>query len=186
MNDENIVDLYWSRSEIAISETEKKYGKYCRRIAFNILHNNEDTEECVNDAYLKAWNTIPPQRPDTLSAYLGKITRNLSLNKYKYYTAEKRGSGQVSYALEELQECIPTTENIEQIIEDEMLIEILNQFLAKLAPETRKVFMRRYWYLNSIKEIAKDFKMSESNVKMTLLRARNELKKILEKEGVLL
>ncbi len=184
MNDKQILDLYWSRSEQAISETDKKYGNYCRYIAFQILHNNEDTEECVSDTYLNAWNSIPPKRPETLAVFLGTITRNLSLNKFKYYHAEKRGLGQTECALTELEECIPGQNNVEQAIENKMLVEILNRFLAKLKPKTRKIFMRRYWYLSSIKEIANDFRMSESSVKMNLLRARNELKAILEKEGI--
>ena len=184
MNDEQIIDLYWSRREKAISETSRKYGKYCNSIAFQILRNKEDSEECVNDTYMKAWNVIPPQRPNVLSAFLGKITRNLALNRYKYYTAEKRGSGQVIFVLEELQECIAAKSNTEQIIEEELLIDALNGFLAALTPKTRKIFMRRYWYMSSIKEIAADYKLSESDVKMTLYRARGELKKVLEKEGV--
>ncbi len=186
MNDEEIIELYWQRSEKAIAETKNRYEHYCHHIAFNILRNQEDCEECVNDTYLKAWESIPPNRPNVLSVFLGTITRNLSLNKYKYYNAEKRGLGQTAVALEELAECIPGRDNIEQMIEDENLTEILNHFLAKLKPKTRKIFMRRYWYLSSIKEIAKDFGMTESSVKMKLQRARGELKHILEKEGIVL
>lgn len=184
MDDNKIIDLYWARSENAISETADKYGKYCRYIAYNILHNDEDSEECLNDTYLKAWGAIPPQRPNRLATFLGKITRNLSLDRYKHYNAEKRGFGQVPLALDELQDCIPATDNVEQIIEDAALVEIFNQFLDALPTDVRKVFMRRYWYLSSIKEIAEDFNFSESKTKMTLHRARNELKQILEKEGV--
>lgn len=184
MNDEQIIDLYWSRREEAVTETARKYGKYCNSIAFQILHNIEDSEECVNDTYMKAWDAIPPQRPRILSAFLGKITRNLALNRYKYYTTEKRGAGQIAVVLEELQECIPAKNDTEQIIEDELLIDILNSFLATLTPKSRKIFMRRYWYVSSIKEIASDYKLSESDVKMTLYRTREDLKKILEKEGV--
>ena len=184
MNDEQIIDLYWSRQENAITETSKKYGKYCNRIAFHILHNKEDSEECVNDTYMKVWDVIPPQRPKMLAAFLGKITRNLALNRYKYYTTEKRGAGQVAIVLEELEECIPAKNDTEQIIEDELFVDILNRFLAAQAPKIRKIFIRRYWYMSSVKEIAADYKLSESDVKMTLYRVRGELKKILEKEGV--
>lgn len=184
MDDGQIIDLYWARSETAISETANKYSKYCHTIAFNILHNNEDAEECVSDTYMRAWGVMPPKRPNRLSTFLGKITRNLSLNKYDKYTAEKRGFGQVPLALDELQDCITAAGSVEQAIEDAALVEIFNRFLATLPTDTRKVFMRRYWYLSPIKEIAEDYGFSESKVKMTLLRARNELKQILEKEGI--
>lgn len=150
MDDGQIIDLYWTRSEAAISETANKYNKYCHTIAFNILNNNEDSEECVNDTYMRAWGVMPPQRPNRLSTFLGKITRNLSLNKYEQYAAEKRNSGQVPLALEELQDCIPAAGNVEQTIEDADLLEIFNRFLATLPTETRKAFMRWYWYLSSV------------------------------------
>ena len=186
MNDKQIVDLYWARSEDAISETSKRYGRYCHYIARNILHNDEDSEECVNDTYLKAWEAIPPHRPEKLSAFLGKIVRNLALNRYKRYTAEKRGNGQVPVALDELQDCIPASGSVAETIDDFLLVDIFNRFLAGLPAEKRKIFVRRYWYLSPIKEIAKDYSISESNVKVTLLRIRNDLRQILEKEGITL
>lgn len=185
MADGEIIELYWARSEKAITETANKYSKYCYFIASNILQNNEDSEECVNDTYLKVWNAIPPKRPERLSAFIGRITRNLSLHKYEKNHAQKRGSGQVEMVLEELQECIPGTTSVEQRIDDTALVELLNEFLANLPKNVRTVFIRRYWYLSSIKEIAKDYKYTESKVKMTLLRTRNELKQILEKEGII-
>jgi RNA polymerase sigma-70 factor (ECF subfamily) len=184
MEDSQIVDLYWERSENAISETEIKYGRYCYYIAHNILHNNEDSEECVNDTYLQAWKAMPDQRPGKLSTFLGKITRNLSLNRWELYNAKKRGSGQIPLALDELQECIPSSNQVDQFVEDLALAEILNRFLATLSKEKRMIFMRRYWYLSSIAEIAADYSMSESKVKMSLYRSRNALKQVLEKEGV--
>lgn len=162
MDDKQILDLYWERSEAAISETSKKYGKYCRYIAFNILHNDEDSEECVNDTYLRAWNSIPPNRPSVLKTFLGKITRNLSLDRYELLNAKKRNGGQMPLVFED----------------------ILNRFLSSLSLEQRKIFMRRYWYLSPIKEIATEYGMSESKIKMSLFRSRNELKKLLEKEGI--
>ena len=175
MDDKQIVDLYWERSETAISETSKKYGKYCRYIAFNILRNDEDSEECVNDTYLRAWNSIPPNRPSVLKTFLGKITRNLSLDRYELLNAKKRN---------EIQECIPSLDSTENIVEEIALTDILNRFLSSLSLEQRKIFMRRYWYLSPIKEIATEYGMSESKIKMSLFRSRNELKKLLEKEGI--
>lgn len=186
MDDGQIIDLYWARSETAISETANKYGKYCHTIAFNILNNSEDSEECVNDTYMRAWNAMPPKRPDRLSAFLGKITRNLSLNKYEKYAAAKRGFGQVPLALDELQECVPAAGSVEQAVEDTELIKIIDRFLAALPTDTRNVFIQRYWYLCPIKEIAEERSISESKVKMTLFRARKKLKNILEKEGMTL
>ena len=150
MDDKQILDLYWERSEAAISETSKKYGKYCRYIASNILHNDEDSEECVNDTYLRAWNSIPPNRPSVLKTFLGKITRNLSLDRYELLNAKKRKGGQMSLIFDEIQECIPSLDSTENIVE----------------------------------EIATEYGMSESKIKMSLFRSRNELKKLLEKEGI--
>jgi len=186
MDDKQIIELYNERSETAISETANKYGKYCYYIAHNILNNKQDSEECVNDTYLRAWDAIPPHYPDKLSAFLGKITRNLALNRYRYYNREKRGYGQTSLVLEELSECIPAVENTEQKVEAEVLVEILNSFLTDLSKEKRKIFLRRYWYLSSVKEIAEDFGITESKVKMVLFRIRNKLKQVLEKEGIIL
>lgn len=186
MEDERIVELYWARSEKAISETADKYGRYCYSIAYNILHSREDSEECVNDTYLKAWNAMPEERPRRLAAFLGRITRNLSLNRLEKYEAKKRGAGQVPLALEELQECVPSADNTEQIVDDMALADLLNRFLASSGAEKRKIFMRRYWYLSSVAEIAKAYGISESKVKMSLLRSREELKRYLEKEGVAL
>lgn len=182
MDDKQIVALYWERSEKAISETSKKYGKYCSCIAYNILHSREDCEECVNDTYMRAWGAMPPQRPERLAAFLGKITRNLSLNQYEKHIAKKRGAGQTALVLEELTECIPASDHVEQAVDNMLLAETINGFLDTLPAETRKFFVRRYWYLSPVREIASDYKVSESKVKMSLLRTRNELKRVLEKE----
>lgn len=184
MEDKQIVDLFWERSESAISETQRKYGKYCYFIAHNILYNIEDSEECVNDTYMRAWNSMPQQRPSVLKTFLGKITRNLALNRYKALSANKRNYGQVPLALDELQECIPGEDNTANIVNDLALTEIFNRFLASLSEEQRRIFMRRYWYLSSIKEIADEYSVGESKVKMTLMRSRNELKTLLETEGI--
>jgi len=184
MDDKQIIDLYWERSETAISETAEKYGRYCHCIAFNVLHSDEDSKECVNDTYLSAWNSMPPHRPSALKTFLGKLTRNLSLNRHKQLTAEKRGNGQMPLIIDELHECLPSTENTESIIDDLVLVDVFNRFLASLPVEQRKIFMRRYWYMSPVKEIAADYGMGESKVKMSLLRSRNELKRLLEKEGI--
>ena len=186
MNDKQILDLYKTRSEKAIDETSKKYGKYCHFIAFNILRSNEDSEECVNDTYLQAWNSIPPHLPTILSSYLGKITRNLAINKYKYYTAQKRGAGEYNAILEELNDCISPLHNPEQVVSRQTLIDILNHFLASQKEHEQKIFVQRYWYFLSIKEISSNLRFSESKVKMILMRDRNELREILEKEGFML
>ncbi|NLB36093.1 MAG: RNA polymerase sigma factor [Clostridiales bacterium] len=185
MDDSKIVELYWERSENAIVETSKKYSRYCRYISFNILHINEDAEECVNDTYMRAWNSVPPHRPNCLSTFLGKITRNLSYDKYKKYNAEKRGFGQTDFVLSELDECVPSSESVEQTIDEMALVDAINRFLTSLTQTDRKVFMRRYWYVSPIKEIAGAYGMNESKVKSILFRARNKLKLHLEKEGVL-
>jgi RNA polymerase sigma-70 factor (ECF subfamily) len=184
MDDSKIIELYWERSENAIDETSKKYSRYCHYISFNILHNNEDADECVNDTYLRVWNSVPPHRPNCLSTFLGKITRNLSSDKYKKYNAEKRGFGKTDFVLSELDECVPSSESVEQAVDEMALVEAINRFLASLSQADRMVFMRRYWYVSPIKEIAEAYGMSESKVKSMLLRVRNKLKLHLEKEGI--
>lgn len=186
MDDSKIIELYWDRSEQAISETSKKYGKYCHYIAFSILHNDEDSEECVSDTYLRAWNSIPPNRPRKLQTFLGKITRNLSLNRWEKLSAEKRGAGQISVVLDELTECLPAEENTADIVKNMVIREILNRFLDELPTNTRKMFVRRYFYMSSVKEIAEEYGLSESKVTVTLFRTRKKLKTTLEKEGILL
>lgn len=184
MEDKQIVELYWKRDQSAIKETQLKYGKLCLYVAYNILQDKEDAKECENDTYNKAWESIPPKRPDILSAFLSKIARNLALDKYRCNTAKKRGNGQYEMVLDELIGCIPALDNVEHIAEDIVIKEALNHFLEGLTEKNRKIFMRRYWYMSSIKEIATDFSLSESNVKMILLRIRNDLKAFLEKEGI--
>lgn len=186
MEDNQIIDLYWKRSDAAIVETSSKYSKYCHYISNNILRNTQDAEECVNDTFLQAWNAIPPNRPDRLSAFLAKITRNLSFNKYKSYSAKKRGGSQAELALAELEECIPSSENVEQVIDNISLADTINHFLASLPQTNRMVFMRRYWYLSSIKEIGCEFNMKENKVKSILFRERKKLKTLFEKEGIIL
>ncbi len=182
MEDKRIVKLFWDRSEKAITETANKYGRYCHYIAYNILRNDEDAEECVNDTYLNAWNCIPPHKPNRLQTFLGKITRNLSLNRYEQRAAQKRGGGQVPLILDELSECVSV--NNGDLIDEIAIKDLLNRFLESQTSENCKLFVRRYWYMSSIKEIAKDYNISENKVAVTLFRIRNELKTYLEKEGV--
>lgn len=186
MEDKQIIELYWNRFESAIEETSRKYGRFCFSIANNILRNKEDSEECVNDSYLRVWNAVPPERPKSLKAFLGKITRNLALHMWEKRQTKKRGADAVTVALEELLECIPSMSNVEQLTEQIVLVEVLNQFLGVLEQEKRCIFMARYFYFYSIKEIASLYNISESKVKMTLLRSREILRKMLEKEGIVL
>ncbi len=183
MEDEAIVTLYWQRSEEAIARTDQKYGRYCHAIAYNILQDHQDSDECVNDTYLSLWEIIPPRRPSLLSALLAKITRNHALDRCKYNRAEKRGGGQVALALDELSECVGKSE--EDYLEGRALTELLNNFLTELPQKSREVFLLRYWYICSVKQIGDKLGLSESNVKMTLLRSRKQLRSLLEKEGIL-
>jgi len=182
MEDKQIVELYWARSETAISETEKKYGRYCHYIAYQILYNDEDAKEVVNDTYLKTWNTIPPKRPDPLKPYVGTISRQLALDVYKKQHVQRRG-GQVSLVLDELSECIPDNDSGADIGESVALSDALNRFMWNLPQRTRNIFVRRYFYMSSVAEIAKDFSMKESNITMHLLRTRKKLEQFLKKEG---
>ena len=186
LSDETIVALYWSRSETAISETEVKYGSYCRSIARNILSDREDTEECVNDTYLDAWNCMPPHKPTVLSTFLGKITRRISIDRWRSRTAEKRGSGEVVLALDELSECVPSSTSVEEMIEAAELEKVIDAFVMNLPIMKRRVFICRYWYLDSINEICQQFGFSQGKVKMMLYRTRTKLQSYLEKEGVIL
>ena len=185
MEDSKIIELYWERSEQAIMESTKKYGKHCNSIAYRILNNRQDAEECVNDTWLRAWNSMPPVRPGILSAFFSKITRNLSLNRYEKQNALKRGKGEMPFVLEELEECIPAGGTVEESVDLKYLTALLNQFLAGQTEENRQLFVLRYWYLYPVREIAKQCGMGESMVKMRLLRMRKELKELLCKEGYL-
>lgn len=183
MDDQKIVQLYWDRSEIAIKETDKKYGPYCYTIAYNILANNEDAQECVSDTYLAAWNNLPPRRPAILSTFLGKITRRLSIDCWRIRTANKRGGGEIPLALDELSECVSGGETPEQnLLRRQMALEF-NRLLQTLPETERSVFLCRYWYLDSVASIAEHFGFTESKVSTMLHRTRKKLRTMLEKEG---
>lgn len=182
MEDTQIVDLFFSRDQQAIQQTDKKYGRLCYQIAWNILSSREDAEESVSDTYLKAWETIPPTRPVFFYAYLAKICRFLSMGKLDWNNAAKRKAEVVELS-DELACCIPDVSR-EQQLQSQELGALLNDFLATLSDENRRIFMRRYWYGESIGEIAQRFRLGESNVKTKLMRTRNALRAFLEKEGV--
>jgi RNA polymerase sigma-70 factor (ECF subfamily) len=182
MDDKQIVELYWQRCESAIEETDKKYGRYCHYIAYHILADNEDAKEIVNDTYLKTWNTVPPNRPDPLKPYVGTISRQLALNRYESQHAQRR-RGQVALALDELAECIPDTDSGADIGESVALSDALTRFLWGLPERTRILFVRRYFYMSPVAEIAADFSMKESAVTMLMLRTRRKLAHFLKKEG---
>lgn len=183
MDDAKIVQLYWDRNEQAISATADKYGNYCTSIARNILGSSEDAEECVNDTYLSAWNSMPPNRPRLLAAFLGKIVRNISLNRYKHNTADKRGGSQTTVVLDEIAEFVSGTDNIEQEFIRNELVKAIDGFLDKLPDHKRGVFICRYWYFDDISDIADRFGMSENNVSVTLSRLRLKLHNYLSKRG---
>ncbi len=185
MKDADIIKLYFLRSENAIRETEKKYGGYCLAIADNILSSRQDTEECVSDTYLRAWNSIPPKSPDNLRTYLGKITRGLAINRYKMQSAEKRGGSSADVIFSELQGCIPSNITVEDTLDEKLLIKAIEDFLRRQSAEKRIIFLRRYWYAESIADIAKSFSLSDSKVTSLLYRLRLKLKEHLEKEGIL-
>ncbi len=183
LEDCKIIELYFNRSEDAIPETERKYGAYCLSVAKNILGAEEDAKECLNDALLAVWNNIPPQRPDSLSAYIGKIARNIALNRYRKNTAEKRGGTETAAVLEEICEFVSGTENPEQEAEQRELIAAINDFLGTLPAEKRKVFVARYWFFKSTEEISLICGKNRFFVHNTLTRTRAKLIKHLKERG---
>lgn len=185
MEDKCIIDLYWRRSETAIAETASKYGSYCYTIAYNILTNREDAEESVSDTYLTAWNVMPPHRPGILSSFLGKITRRISLNRWKSRSAYKRGGGEVPVALEELEQCVADPLDVETRYARKEVAKAINQFLDTLPETERNLFLRRYWGLDKVEDIADSFGFSQSKTASMLHRIRGKLRKHLEKEGLL-
>ena len=186
MRDTEILDLYWARDERALAETQASYGKYCYSIAWRILNDREDSDECVNDTWMRAWNAIPPKRPERLNLFLGAITRNLALDRWKGQRTMKRGGGETMLALDELTECVPAAHSTEDIVEAEELQRLINDFLRTLPEKDCNVFLRRYWYVEQYEVIAKRYGMKVNTVKTSLFRTRSRLKAFLEKEGVVL
>ena len=183
MDDKGIIQLFFDRNEKAIEEASAKYGSYCRTVAENILASCEDAEECVNDALLKAWNAIPPAKPAVLRTFLGRITRNTALDIYKKKNAEKRGSGQFAAVLDELAECVSGGSEPEKEIDKAELSAAINSFLATLPEDKCALFVRRYWFAESVSELAKKSGMSENNVSVSLSRIRGKLHDYLIERG---
>ena len=183
MEDHQIVDLYWSRSESAISETDRKYGRMLNSISFSLLSSFEDAEECLNDTYVAAWNSMPSDRPNFLGAYLSKIIRRISVSKFRNAHARKRGG--VEALIEELSECIPDESDVVSDYENGRLANALNDFLLSLDEKKRAVFVRRYFYSQSIEQISLEMRITSGTVKSILSRARESLRKTLEKEKLL-
>lgn len=183
MEDYKIVALYWKKDENAINETSRKYGAYCFAIADNILHNKEDSEECVNDTWLKAWNAMPPQRPTKLQIFLAKITRNLSFNRFNARSAEKRGGGEIILVLDELAECLASETDIASEYEAKELGQCIRSFVRLLSERDGNIFVRRYFFTESISQIARKYGLTENNIMVILSRTRKKLKVHLVKEG---
>lgn len=183
MEDEAIVALFWQRNEQAIAAAQEQYGIYCKSIAASILENAQDAEECLNDTVLSLWNSIPPNRPRSLRAYMGKIIRNLALNRYRAMQRQKRGSGNMPLLLQELSEVVSDTETVEQALESRALTEAMQDFLRQLPREQRVMFVRRYWYADSLETLAKNFGISENALSVKLYRIRQKLKLYLQERG---
>lgn len=182
MEDQQIIDLYWERSDRAITESDKKYGKYCGSIAYNICANHEDAEECVSDTWFASWNQMPPKRPNILSAFFGAITRNAAINRIRSQSREKRGGGETDLVLSELEQCIPAPDNVEKTVEMQELAQAVRRFAASLREGDRVIFLARYYYVLSNEEIASRLGCSSGKVRTTLYRLRQKLRKQLKEE----
>ena len=185
MEDEKIIGLFIARSEDAVSETQLKYSRYCGSIAANILGSREDAEEAVNDTWLAAWNAIPPHIPERLQSFLGRLTRNISMNKLRSENAQKRGSGEVKVVFDEVSEWLSSGQDVEDVVDESIITDSVNEFLGSISDTERNVFVRRYVYFQPVAEIAQAHGFSVSKVKSMLLRLRNRLRKKLEKEELL-
>lgn len=185
MEDFQIIELYWSRDEAAVRETDRKYGRLLGRIAFNILSSREDSEECVNDTYGKAWDSMPPQKPGSLAAYLGRIVRNLAINRWHEDHAVKRGGG-ADILLSELSDCIPSGQSVEESIEEGELTDCISRWLAAQTKEDRVLFVRRYWYGDSLEVLAGECLTTSNKLAGRMFRMRKKLRAALEKEGIII
>lgn len=185
MDDDRIIELYWNRETDAIQESSDKYGAYCFSIAHHILHSKEDAEECVNDTWLKAWNAIPPQKPKKLQMFLAKITRNLAFDCFRARSTQKRGGGEIHLVLDELAECLASESDAATEYEFQELGQFIRQFVNRLPDRDRNIFLRRYFFTESVAEIAVRFGLSENHVMVILSRTRKKLKSHLQKEGLM-
>ncbi|MBE6606993.1 MAG: sigma-70 family RNA polymerase sigma factor [Ruminococcaceae bacterium] len=183
MDDARIVELYFARNESAILETEAKYGNYCLTVARNILLSEEDSKECLNDALMRVWNSIPPTRPNSLKAFIAKITRNLAFNRYRENTSKKRGGSETEIVLSELEECVPHRENTESEYSVRELGRTINKFLYTLSERDCDIFLKRYFYVVSISELAKEYGIKENQIRTILSRTKQKLKLYLEEEN---
>ena len=186
MDDQSIIALYWARAEDAIRETSGKYGGLCQAITGRILASPEDREECLNDTWLGLWNAIPPHRPNRLRLFLGKITRSLACDTLRARLAQKRGGGACMVALEELGECVPSVPGADKAVEDRELARLINQFLYTLPERDCGIFLRRYWYVEPLEDIARRYGLNQNTVKSSLFRTRGKLRSYLEEEGIIL
>lgn len=185
LDDDRLLELFRNRDERALSAVTEKYGRYCSSVAYGILKNREDAEECVNDAYLKLWESIPPNCPDNLKAYAARVTKNLALNLLKNDRTEKRGGGELAMVFEELSECVAGTDNVEKTVLEKELIEAVNKFLKTLPQKKRDIFVLRYWYTLSVTDIAKRYGCTENSVSVTINRTRKALTEFLRKRGMI-
>lgn len=183
MEDEQIVALFWRRDQEAIVQSQRKYHPYLSKIACNILHDQEDSQEVVNDTYFKAWQSIPPQRPSKLSIYLGRLTRHGAIDRYRHHTSQKRQGDTYAMCLEELEECCATGQDPQQVLDGKLLAQAISRFLYTLKPQTRAMFLGRYYFLDSLKEVAQYCGVRESKAKSTLFRVRKALRAYLRQEG---
>lgn len=183
MTDTQIIELYFHRDQRAITETDTQYGAYCHTIAYNILGNQQDSEECVSDTYLSTWNQLPPKRPNCLSAFLGKITRNLSIDRYRKNHAAKRGGGQIVLAIDEMDRTLSSGQSLEDEFMEGELTEMINRFLRTLPDTERRVFILRYFHLYAVSDIARDFGFNRNRVASMLMRTRQKLKTYLIEQG---
>ncbi len=185
MEDLQIIDMYWKRDENAIAETDRKYGAYCQRIALNLLSVREDAEECVNDTWNEAWNQMPPQRPENLKAWLGRIVRNISVSLWRWNHAQKRYSG-INQIFEELEDCVPSPRSIEQEIEDAELGKCISAWLLTLPADDRILFVQRYWNGRALNDLAEEYNIPAGRLAKKMYRLRLDLKSVLEKEEIYL
>ena len=183
MQDAQIVELYWNRDECAITESDLRYGAYCRHIAMNILTSFEDAEECVNDTWLRTWESVPPQKPDSLAAFFGRIVRNLSISRFRANRAQKRFDG-ISVLLSELDDCVPSGDSVAKAVEGKLLSEVLDRWLSMLPSDDRVLFVRRYWFGDAVNTLAKEIGVTQNRMAQRMMRLRKSLKLALEKEGI--